>query len=251
MNLDSFPLSSNYDMEWITAESYGANPIWLAEWLCSDLELHSGMHVLDLGCGTAKSSVFLAREFGVRVTAVDLWNSPTENHRRICDMGMQASVTSVRADARDLPFAHESFDAIVAVDSFQYFGTDMLYLPYITQFLKAEGSIAFASAGLMRNIGPDIPQHLTQFWQSDAWCLQTSEWWREHWTRTDLVRIAKSETMPDGWQHWLRWAEINEASDWYLETLRKDAGRFLGYIKTVAVRCRDSPRLPYDLRTGK
>lgn len=238
-------------MEWIADGNFGANPIWLTEWLSSDLDLRPDMHVLDLGCGMAKSSVFLAREFGVRVTAADLWCAPTENYRRICDMGMQDLVNPVRADARDLPFAHQSFDAIIAVDSFQYFGTDMLYLPYVTQFLKQEGTIAFASAGLCGDVGPDIPQHLAQFWNSDAWCLQTCEWWRQHWTRTGLVSVTGSDTMLDGWQYWLRWAELNGASDWYTETIRKDAGRFLGYIKMAAVRRRDAPALPYDLKTGK
>lgn len=238
-------------MKWITDGNFGANPIWLTEWLSSDLDLRSGMRVLDLGCGMAKSSVFLAREFGVHVTAADLWCTPTENYRRVCEMGMQDLITPVQADARDLPFAHQSFDAIVAVDSFQYFGTDMLYLPYITQFLKPEGAIAFASAGLCRDVGPDIPPHLNQFWNSDAWCLQTSDWWRQHWTRTGLVSVANSETMLDGWRCWLRWAELNGASDWYIDTLRKDAGQFLGYIKVAAVRRLDAPVLPYDLRTGK
>lgn len=238
-------------MEWFSDGCFGANPIWLAEWLCSDLDLRPGMHVLDLGCGTAKTSIFLAREFGVRVTAADLWCSPTDNHRLVCEMGVQDLVTSIRADARDLPFAHESFDAIVAIDSFQYFGTDTLYLPYITQFLKPEGSIAFASAGLMRDVGPDIPQHLTQFWTSDHWCLQSCQWWRQHWTRTGLVSVATCETMPDGWRYWLRWAELNGASDWYIEAIRKDAGQFLGYVKALGVRSPNAPELPYDLKTGE
>jgi cyclopropane fatty-acyl-phospholipid synthase-like methyltransferase len=39
--------------------------------------------VLDMGCGTALSSIFLAREFGVEVWAVDLWVPPYDNFTRI------------------------------------------------------------------------------------------------------------------------------------------------------------------------
>jgi len=36
------------------------------------LTLRPGMRVLDLGCGTALTSIFLAREYDVEVWATDL-----------------------------------------------------------------------------------------------------------------------------------------------------------------------------------
>ena len=38
-----------------------------------------------------------------------------------------------------LPFAESSFDAIVSFDAYHYFGTDDLYLGYISAFLKPGG----------------------------------------------------------------------------------------------------------------
>jgi len=35
-----------------------------------------------MGCGTAMTSIFLAKEFGVQVWANDLWISATDNFRR-------------------------------------------------------------------------------------------------------------------------------------------------------------------------
>lgn len=209
------------------------------------------MRVLDLGCGRAKSSVFLARESGVKVCAADLWIKPSDNWKRICEAGVQQHVTPLSADARDLPFPHGHFDAIVGFDSFQYFGTDMLFLPYIVQFLKPGGVLGFASAGLVQDFAEGVPAHLSRFWTSDAWCLRTSEWWRDHWTRTGLVNVELAETMPEGWRWWLKWAKATDCSDWYLQTLDQDAGRYLGYIRILATVCPDAPRLPCDLRTGQ
>ena len=246
-----FPRSSAYDSAWLTEGSFGANPLWLAEWLCQDLELRPGMKVLDLGCGRAKSSIFLAREFGVDVWAVDLWIAPDENLRRVSDAGVVDKVTVLSANARELPFEHGFFDAILSLDAYQYFGTDDLFLPYIVQFLQPAGSLAFASAGLVREIEGEVPEHLRRFWTPDAWCLHTARWWRRHWERTGLVDVKLSDTMDGGWSTWLDWARACDCSEWYLATLEQDGGDYLGYIRAIAERRPDTPRLSYDLRTGE
>jgi cyclopropane fatty-acyl-phospholipid synthase-like methyltransferase len=104
---ETFPRSSAYNPEWITASiSGGANSLWLAEWLASALDLRPGMRVLDLGCGRAASSIFLHREFGVQVWATDLWFNAAENFQRIRDAEVEDAVFPIHADARALPFRH-------------------------------------------------------------------------------------------------------------------------------------------------
>src|SRR5271165_7107737 len=70
-----FPRSSKYDGRWILDNMMGPHVLWLAECLSEVIELKPGMRVLDLGCGKAISSIFLAKEFGVQVVAADLWKS--------------------------------------------------------------------------------------------------------------------------------------------------------------------------------
>src|ERR1700748_3264475 len=124
-----FRRSGKYDLEWIRGGvSGGANSLWLTEWLAERMKFEPGMRVLDLGCGKASSSIFLHREFGVQVWATDLWIGAAENVRRIRDAGVGDDVFPLHADARSLPFPPGFFDAIVAIDSFYYFGTDDLYL---------------------------------------------------------------------------------------------------------------------------
>lgn len=93
-----FPRSNVYHPDWVLASvSGGANSLWLTEWLTSSLELKSGMHVLDLGCGRAASSIFIAREFGVTVWAADLWFSPSENVQRIRDAGLANTIYPIHS----------------------------------------------------------------------------------------------------------------------------------------------------------
>jgi cyclopropane fatty-acyl-phospholipid synthase-like methyltransferase len=232
-----FPRSEQYALEWIRAGGMGSHPLWMAEWLCERLDLQPGMRVLDLGCGRARSSIFLAREFGVQVWATDLWIPARDNWRHIRAAGLDQQVFPIHADARSLPFAAEFFDAIVALDCYPYFGTDDLYLNYLVQFVKPDGAIGMAGAGLVEEMTSPVPAHLADFWTQDLWALHSVGWWRRHWERTGLVAIHAADAMSDGWQLWAAWqrqvAPDNAAE---IAAVEADAGRHLTYIRLVGHR---------------
>ena len=237
-----FPRSSQYHPDWILSSvSGGANSLWLTEWLAAQMDLRPGMRVLDLGCGRAASSIFLRREFGVQVWATDLWCSASENAQRIRDAGVEDGVFPVHADARSLPFGKDFFDAIISIDSFFYYGTDDLYLEYLARFVKPEGHIGIAGAGLMREIEGPVPEHLRPWWTNDLWCLHSAAWWRRHWERTGIMGIEVADTMPEGWQRWLDWHRII-APDNAVEiaALEADRGEYLGYVRVVGQRRREA-----------
>src|SRR5271165_4442555 len=143
---DRFPRSSKYHPDWIikNGTTGSGNTLWLTEWLAGAMELKPGMRVLDLGCGRAISSIFLVREFGVQVWATDLWIGASENLLRVRDAGLHDQVFPIHADARALPYAGDFFDAIVCIDAYPYFGTDEIYLSYLTHFVKPGGQIGIA-----------------------------------------------------------------------------------------------------------
>jgi SAM-dependent methyltransferase len=202
------------------------------------------MKVLDLGCGRAVSSIFLCREFGVRVWATDLWFDVTENLQRIRDAGVDDGVFPIHADARSLPFAPEFFDAIVSIDSFPYYGTDDLYLSYLARFVRPGGQVGIAGAGLMQEIAAaPIPSHLARWWTPDLVCLHSAVWWRRHWERTGIMDIELADSLPDGWRFWLDWLKlIAPGNVTEINALEADAGRNLGYIRVVGRR-RAKPQL--------
>ena len=235
---EQFPRSSRYHPEWILASVSGAaNSLWLAEWLAPALDLRPGMRVLDLGCGRASSSIFLHREFGVQVWATDLWFNASENRQRIRDAGVENGVFPIHADARSLPFATEFFDAVVSIDSFVYYGTDDLYLNYLARFVKPEGPVGIAGAGLTQEFDGPLPEHLRAWWTPDLWCLHSAAWWRQHWERTGIMNIEVADTMPDGWRRWLEWHRViapDNAAE--ITALEADRGRHLGYVRVVGRR---------------
>ena len=242
LNKPRFPRSSRYDGRWILDNMMGPHVLWLAEHLSQVLELKPGMRVLDLGCGKAISSIFLAKEFGVQVVAADLWIAPTENARRIEEAGVAASVVPVHAEAHALPFAEDSFDAIVSFDAYHYFGTDDLYLGTILKFLKPGGRLGIVVPGLAHEI-VDVPEAIKPFWEWDFCAFHSPEWWRRHWAKTGLVTVETADGMEDGHALWLEWCQISaELSEGFhkkssadgVAMLRVDTEKLFGFTRLVA-----------------
>ena len=145
------------------------------------MALEPGMRVLDMGAGRAVSSIFLAAEYGVEVWANDLWISATDNWARIRAAGMEGKVHPIHAEAHDLPYAEGFFDAILSMDSYQYYGTDDLYLRRFSAFVRPGGRIGIAVPGMHRDFDGPVPEYLTRkqrsgnvFWDADCWCFHTA-----------------------------------------------------------------------------
>ena len=235
---ERFPRTSQYHPEWIVASaSGGANSLWLTEWLAEALDLRTGMRVLDLGCGRGSSSIFLRREFGVQVWAVDLWISAAENIQRVRDADAEEGVFPLHADARSLPFPPDFFDAVVCIDAFPYFGTDELYLNYLAHFVKPNGQIGIAGAGVVQEIEGALPDHLRQWWTQDLWAFHSAAWWRRHWERNGIIEVDVADILPDGWKFWLDWHRVVAPDNSVeIKALEDDAGRYLGYVRLVGRR---------------
>lgn len=239
LTVRQFPRASTYDPAWIMANEMGPHVLWLTEYLTQSLALRPGMRILDLGCGRAMSSIFLAREFGVDVWATDLWIDAADNLRRIEEAGLQDHVFPIHAEAHALPYGTNFFDAMVSMDAYQYFGTDDLYLGYITRFLKPGGQIGIVGPGLVEEVGADVPIELAPHWDWDFCCWHSPAWWQTHWRKTGLLEDVRAEWMPDGWDLWMRWYDVMEKLTPGLsriELLRADVHHSLGFTLVTGTR---------------
>jgi cyclopropane fatty-acyl-phospholipid synthase-like methyltransferase len=239
LRAEQFPRSSSYDPEWTIENLMGPNVLWLTEALTQVMKLRPGMRVLDMGCGKAVSSIFLAKEFKVQVWATDLWIKPTENWKRIRTAGLEGLVFPVHAEAHDLPFAEGFFDALVSLDAYHYFGTDDLYLAYYSRFAKDDAQIGIVVPGLVQEFTEGVPSHMASYWESEYWSLHSPDWWRNHWEKSGKVKVEVSDLVRDGWKHWLEWLEVCRDQEAptdpkEIEMLRLDHGRNLGLTRILA-----------------
>lgn len=239
LTLPQYPRSATYDPTWVMDNLMGPNVLWLTEALTQVMDLQPGMRVLDLGCGRAVSSIFLAKEFDLQVWATDLWIKPTPNWERIQAAKQEHRIFPIYAEAHALPYADAFFDAIVSLDAYHYFGTDDLYLSYISRFLKPGGQIGIVCPGLLHEFESGVPEHLVPFWDPSLWSFHSPDWWRTHWLKSTLVDVTHADMIPDGWKLWLNWLQISTQQGYpdspeETEMVRVDAGRNLGFTRIVA-----------------
>jgi cyclopropane fatty-acyl-phospholipid synthase-like methyltransferase len=205
LTLNQFPLSAKYDIKWAIDNEMGPSSLWLMEYLMEKIDIKKGIRVLDLGCGKAISSIFLAKECDVQIIAADLWINASGNMERIKDKNIETNVFPINAEAHNLPFANECFDVIVSVDSYQYYGTNELYLDYILKFLKPSGQIGIVIPSVGKEFDEKIPEKLKPYWESDMYCFHTIEWWKKLWNHNENIDIEVADSMPNGYNNWLLW----------------------------------------------
>lgn len=81
--------------------------------LAMQMGLTHEMKVLDVGCGVGGPSRFLAAQYGCRVTGIDITEEFCKTARDLAErVRLRDYLTYRQADALDLPYRDEEFDAV-------------------------------------------------------------------------------------------------------------------------------------------
>lgn len=236
-----FPLSSGYDPMWIKKNSLGENVLYNLESLCEVMSFKKGMRILDLGCGKVISGIFLAKEFDVQVWAVDQFISPSDNYSLIKEMDCESQVFPIKANAKELPFAQNFFDAIIVVDSYMYFGTDEKFTPYICQFLKPGGFMGIVDICFSKefNFLAEVPEFLKPHYQDKWYFVHSLEWWIKLWKKTGHLKIVNAEIVPQNSfikNEYIRDFDNNKKPDAIADALEQDKDGIINIFRLVAQR---------------
>lgn len=230
--MSNYSKSDKYDKSFVAENMMGPNSLKILEELTSDIPLKSGMRVLDLGCGKGLTSIFLAREFGAEVYAVDLWTSPTDNLNRFKSMGLENKIIPLRFDASEMPFANKYFDAVISVDSYHYFGNNNSYFEkHIAPILKENGIVAISFPSIKQDFTyENIPDEMKPFWDKEAFYMwRSTNWWTNILERhLNNFKVKELTCFEDAWNDWLSTNNPYAISDRAM--IKADGGKYMNII---------------------
>ncbi|MEV4539607.1 methyltransferase domain-containing protein [Asanoa sp. NPDC049518] len=112
--MDTTVIKQKQQATWASGDysAVGTRLLLTAERLCEAVDLRAGERVLDVACGNGNASLAAARRF-CQVTGVDYVPALLDRARgRARAEGLEASFQE--GDAEDLPFADDSFDAVLS-----------------------------------------------------------------------------------------------------------------------------------------
>jgi len=107
-------------------------------------QIGEGKHVLDVGCGTGRTACLLAKEHGCTVVAIDISEKMLDwSKERAREEGVENRVVFRVADATNLPFEDNTFDAVICESVMAFVRDKQKAINEYVRVTKTGGYIGF------------------------------------------------------------------------------------------------------------
>ncbi len=179
---------------WIRGdESKERAQIQLIEHLAQIANLRSGQAILDVGCGTGASSVYLAKHYKVEATGITI--SPVQvKLAKQAAAKQHANATFHLMDAEAMKFA-KTFDVVWSVESISHYHDIAKFFSSGTRLLKPNGTIAVIDWFKKPNLDPaKYKRTILPIEKGMLVNLRTMPQY-ETWMRSNNLKIIKSEIL--------------------------------------------------------
>ncbi len=207
-----YPELEGYARDELYQDCFGGGGLYLATHMARTLRLHPDDRVLDLGCGKGAASVFLARHYGVQVTALDLWTPAEFLEEKFQAKGLGERIQPIQMDAtQPLPFPADHFDAVFCMNSFNFYGGNLEFIQHLLKHLKPGGRLCIGSEVLSAEFTaeqmanpPEVyafhlppPNEDVNVFEGDFIKQHTPGWWRDLFQRSGLLKVETCYELED------------------------------------------------------
>lgn len=167
--------------------------LWDAEAYVFEKYLHKEDHILDLGCGTGRTTFPLYKSGFRNIVGVDLTSEMIEEAKKL-NMHFDSDIEFLQGDARSLPFSDASFHAVIfsfnGIMSIPGVDDRTKALIEIRRVLKPSGHFIFTTHDR------DQEPQFFQFWKDEAERWSRGEQDLRLFEYGDLITHSKNEERP-------------------------------------------------------
>jgi SAM-dependent methyltransferase len=207
-----YPELDEYSRDECYQDFFGGGGLYLAVEMLRTLRLKPDNVVLDLGCGKGATSIFLAKHYGVRVIALDLWTSAEFLTKKCKDQGYADRISAIQMDAtQPLPFPEDYFDAIFCMNSFNFYGGNVDFLKHLLKHLKPAGQLCIGSEVLSAEFTEEqlvnpppvyafrlpAPNEHVDVFEDDFKKQHTPGWWHDLFQSSGLLNVEYCQELED------------------------------------------------------
>ncbi len=232
-----YKLSKKYENDYYLGKIMGPNPLKLLEELLNNNYLKENAIVCDLGSGNGLTSIFLVKEYNVFVYATDLWSEPKENEKFFNEVGLNSKqIIPIKADANSLPFSKNSLDALVCVDSYNYFGYDIDFLDSkILPFIKDDGYIYINVIAMKEDYNKKYPSELLLSWNNEQLSyIKPIKFWKDTFNSCKNAKVISFKTTNNDKEVWNDWIkQNNEYAINDKKAIEANADKYMCFINVI------------------
>ena len=167
--------------------------IQLIEHLAQVANIRSGHTVLDIGCGTGASSVYLSKRYKVAATGITI--SPVQvDLAKKAALKEEVNATFLLMDAEAMKF-EKPFDVVWSVESISHYQDIAKFFSSAAKLLKPNGAIAVIDWFKRPNLKPaEYKKEILPIEKGMLVELKTMQEY-EAWMRSNGLKIIKSEIL--------------------------------------------------------
>ncbi len=133
-------------------------------------------YVLDVGCGVGITACYLAKEYGCNVVGVDLSEMMVERSKeRAKRKNVEDKVEFRVAEAQDLPFKDEVFDAVICESVVAFSKDKQKVISEYARVTKSGGYVGMNEVTWVETPSPELVEYLSralgqaEFLNPDGW----------------------------------------------------------------------------------
>ena len=126
--------------------------------LVKAINIRPGMRVLEVGGGSGYIATTIAQYWNVSAVTLEPWaeNGNNEIQAYAAEQGVENQVLQLKIEAQSMPFADNTFDAVISIGSFEMIGDERpLALSEMIRVTKTGSRIGIAEPMCLLDAMPD------------------------------------------------------------------------------------------------